>query len=200
LVVDGKTLGEKDSDRMKDLMVSGVNEVTRNFGKKVLFGAYRGFDVHICPAIVSKGENGFCFTLKGAGDQEFKPENLVYGFEGKFSLSGLFQRIDNFLAKGLDEAVEHSRDRARREATELETVKTAMDKEFPQQGELALVRENHSAIIRELQRMQDDSRYISTWEPKTSLVADQPPRPAPVPIPASMPMPAPEPRLMMRCG
>ena len=81
----------------------------------------------------------------------------------------LFQRIDNFLAKGLDEAVEAQRENARRDTAELDTVRAALGKEFPQKDELALVRENHGAIIRELQRMQDDAGYVSEWEPKTSL-------------------------------
>lgn len=82
--------------------------------------------------------------------------------------------MDNFLAKGLDDAVETQRENARQEKAELETVRAALGKEFPQQEELALARENHSAVIRELQRMQDDSSYVSTWTPKTSLTDEQP--------------------------
>lgn len=82
--------------------------------------------------------------------------------------------MNNFLARGLDEAVETQRENALQEKAEQETVKAALGKEFPQQEELALARENHSAVIRELQRMQDDASYISTWTPKTSLTAEQP--------------------------
>lgn len=39
---------------------------------------------------------------------------------------------------------------------------------------MALVRENHNSVIRELQRMQDDASYVSTWTPKTSLSDEQP--------------------------
>lgn len=45
----------------------------------------------------------------------------------------------------------------------------AWGKEFPQKAELALARENNSAVIRELQRMQDDANYVSQWTPKTLL-------------------------------
>ena len=107
---------------------------------------------------------------KGSSDRG----NLFYDFEENLSLAGLFQRIDNFLAKGLDESIERQRENARQEKAELETVKAALGKEFPQQEELALARENHSAVIRELQRMQDDSSYVSTWTPKTSLTDEQP--------------------------
>ena len=63
----------------------------------------------------------------------------------------------------------------------METVKAALGKEFPQQEELNLTRENHSAVMRELQRMQDDANYVSTWTPKTSLADGQTTAEAPQP-------------------
>ena len=180
LHIDGKVLKAKDNEKMRDQLIGGVKEVTRNASAKVLFGTYRGFDVHI--ERMSKlmgGSDGFRLTLKGAGGQEFKPNNLIYSFDEKFSLSGLFQRIDNFLAKGLDESITVHRDKARQEQAELETVKAAMGKEFSQKKELALTRENHSAVIRELQRMQDQPGYVSTWTPKTAYwnVVERSPQP-----------------------
>ena len=56
---------------------------------------------------------------------------------------------------------------------ELDTVKAALGQEFPQQGELALVRENHSAVMRELKRMQDEPGYVSEWQVKTALPETQ---------------------------
>ena len=112
------------------------------------------------------GTDGFRLCIKGADGHEFRPANLAYSFDDKLSLTGLFQRMDNFLAKGLDEWVGSQRKKASEERGELETVMAAMGKEFPQKEELALVRENHAAVIRELQRMQEDDNYVSTWEPK----------------------------------
>jgi hypothetical protein len=100
------------------------------------------------------------FANQGAGDHEFRSDNLVYGFEEKLSLSCLFQQLDNFLAKGLDDSIATSRENARRESAEQETEQAVLGKAFPQMGELALVRENNSAVIRELQRMQDDANYL----------------------------------------
>jgi hypothetical protein len=118
--------------------------------------------------------DGFCFILKGTGEQEFHPNNLTYSFEEKFSLSGFFQRMDNFLEKGLTQAIETYRANAGRELAELETVRAALGQEFPQKDELALVRENHGAVMRELQRMQNEPGYVSEWEPKISLdIADE---------------------------
>ena len=175
LRAEGKTFTAKDSEKIKDRLLEGVKEVTRDSSAKVLFGSYRGFEVYVERATMRmSGKDGFQLALLGAGKQEFRPGNPFYDFEEKFSLAGLFQRMDNFLAKGLDEAMEAQRENSRQEHAELETVKAALGKEFPQQEELALARENHGAVIRELQRMQDDSSYVSTWTPKTSLADEQP--------------------------
>lgn len=174
LRADGKTFTAKDSEKIKDRLLEGVKEVTRDSSAKFPFGSYRGFEVSVERAATRmSGKDGFQLSLRGAGEREFRPGNLFYDFEEKFSLAGLFQRMDNFLAKGLDEAVETHRENARQERAELETVNAALGKEFPQQEELALARENHNAVIRELQRMQDDSSYVSIWTPKTSLTDEQ---------------------------
>ncbi|WP_462431000.1 DUF5710 domain-containing protein, partial [Bilophila wadsworthia] len=174
LLADGKLLTEKDSEKIKNRLLDGVKEVTRNSSAKVSFGSYRGFDVHIVRSSLLYGSDGFRLTMRGEGEQEFLPDNLRYSFDDQFSLSGLFQRMDNFLAKGLDESIERQRENARQESAELETVKAALGKEFPQKDELTLAREKHGAVIRELQRMQDDSNYVSTWEPKKSLIVEPP--------------------------
>ena len=98
------------------------------------------------------GGDGFRLILQGAGEQQFQPDNLRYSFDDKLSLSGLFQRVDNFLGKGLDESIERQRENARQESAELETVKAALGKEFPQKDELTLARENHgfSASLRRI--------------------------------------------------
>ena len=77
--------------------------------------------------------------------------------------------MDNFLGKGLDESMAKFREKCRQEKAELATVQDALGKEFPQKAELALARENNSAVIREWQRMQDDASYVSQWTPKTLL-------------------------------
>ena len=117
----------------------------------------------------AQGGDGFRLVLKGTGEQNFQPDNLVYGFDEKFSLSGMFQRLDNFFEKGLDTSYQNYQNSARQEMAEMDTVKAALGQEFPQQGELGLVRENYSAVMRELKRMQDEPGYVSEWEPKMYL-------------------------------
>ncbi len=173
LTVDGKTFTARDSDKIRDRLLDGIKEVTRDSSAKFLFGSYRGFEVFVERSRRAGGKDGFQLSLLGAEEREFRPGNLFYDFEENLSLSGLFQRIDNFLAKGLDESITTQRENARQEKAELETVKSALGQEFPLQEELALVRENHNSVIRELQRMQDDASYVSTWTPKTSLTDEQ---------------------------
>ena len=152
---------------MKDLLLGCVKEVTRNVGAKALFGSYRGFAMHIVRYTQPfGGKDGFRIVVSGPGEQEFRPDNLIYTFDDKLSLSGLFLRMDNFLGKGLDESMEKFGEKCRQEKAELATVQEALGKEFPQKAELALARENNSAVIRELQRMQEDASYISQWTPK----------------------------------
>ena len=168
LRTDEGLLTDKDGDKMKDLLLGCVKEVTRNVGAKALFGFYRGFAMHIVRhAQPFGGKDGFRIVVSGPGEQEFRPDNLIYTFDDKLSLSGLFLRMDNFLGKGLDESMEKFREKCRQEKAELATVQDALGKEFPQKAELALARENNSAVIRELQRMQDDAGYVSQWTPKT---------------------------------
>lgn len=170
LRTDEGLLTDKDGDKMKDLLLGCIKEVTRNVGAKALFGSYRGFAMHIVRYTQPfGGKDGFRIVVSGPGEQEFRPGNLIYTFDDKLNLSGLFLRMDNFLGKGLDESMEKFREKYRQEKAELATVQDALGKEFPQKAELALARENNSAVIRELQRMQEDTSYISQWTPKTLL-------------------------------
>ena len=150
---------------MKNHLLDGIKEVTRNSSAKYSFGTYRGFDVFV-ERYRGFNNDGFRLSLKGAEGQEYRPGNLVYTFEDKFSLAGLFQRLDNFLATGFDDNIRAQREKASQEKAELQTIDSALGKEFPQKVELELTRENHAAVIRELQRMQDDPDYVSQWQPK----------------------------------
>ena len=173
LLVDGRILTDKHSEEIRDHLLSGIKETSRDSSAKVAFGNYRGFDVLITRCSVMGSGDGFCFIMKGAGNREFQPGNLIYSFEDKLSLSGLFQRMDNFLNAGLEKYIENQRQDAKLEQEELETVNQALGKEFPQKEELVLARENHAAVIRELQRMQEDSSYVSEWKPKEAYETAQ---------------------------
>ena len=168
--INGQTKFEKDSDQIKKAIVDSVKEITREPRKKSLVGSYRGFEVYALRSMQTASGDGFRFALKGVGEQEFQPDNLIYDFaDDKISLSGFFQRLDNFLDKGLAQSFQTYQTNVRREIAEIDTVNAALGQEFPQKEELALVRENHGAVMRELQRMQNEPGYVSSWEPKASL-------------------------------
>ena len=155
----------QDNEKMKNHLLDGIKEVTRNSSAKYPFGTYRGFDVFV-ERYRGFNNDGFRLSLKGADGLEYKPANLAYTFDDKLSLAGLFQRLDNFLATCFDDNIRAQREKANQEKAELQTIDSALGKEFPQKAELELTRENHAAVIRELQRMQEDPDYVSQWQPK----------------------------------
>jgi hypothetical protein len=174
-VVDGRILGEKDEAAIKTVFVDAVKSATKADGKKrVLVGVYRGFEVYAMRHLRVSDAEGFRFALKGSGEREFQPDNLVYSFDDTVSIGGWFQRLDNFLDTGLEKYFQGATTNMEREIAELTTVQAALGQVFPQQTELTLTRENHAAIMYELKRMQDEPQYVSAWEPKTALDAAQP--------------------------
>jgi pyruvate-formate lyase len=78
-----------------------------------------------------------------------------------------------FSGQGLGTVVSDYKGNIEREIAELATIQTALGQDFSQKDELALTRENHSAVMRELKRMQDEPGYVSAWEPKTAQDAEQ---------------------------
>jgi hypothetical protein len=78
-----------------------------------------------------------------------------------------------FLDKGLEQSFQTYKGNIELEIEELATVQTTLRQEFPQKDELALMRENHAAVIRKLKRIQDGLGYVSAWEPKTELDAEK---------------------------
>ncbi len=93
---DNKRLTGDNSAEMQNLFIGGAKEVMANRNKKMEFGNYRGFDVAIKFAPTG-GKDGFRFILANKSGQEFTGDNLAYAHDDKISLSGLFQRMDNFL-------------------------------------------------------------------------------------------------------
>ncbi len=123
---EGKLHTDKDSDKLKNFVVGGVKESMKT-GKSAVVGQYRGFT--ICARARPQSEQSFFVrkgTLKGMGDIEYAPENLTYTFEDKLSLSGFFQRVDNFLDKGpwsyMSKMMENYRTNNKKEQAEMETV------------------------------------------------------------------------------
>lgn len=154
----GSTLSRK-----KRLTTKAANATAKG-EKRPVVGTYRGFEISALKS--TWGSEGFRFAVKGSGDQEYLPDNMFYGFDESMSLSGWFQRLDNFLESGFEKIFANQKYIAEQDMVELATVQSALGQDFPQKAELALTRENYDAIMRELLRMQQDDKYVSTWEPK----------------------------------
>jgi hypothetical protein len=148
LVAGGRVLGEKDETAIKAAFVDGVKSAGKE--KRTLIGSYRGFEVYALRHSRLSDAEGFRFALKGNGEREFQPDNLIYSYDDKVSISGWFQRMDNFLDKGLEQSFQTYRGNIEREIAELATVRAALGQDFSQKDELALTRENHAAVMREL--------------------------------------------------
>jgi len=181
LTVNGRVLGVKDEKAIKTAFLDGVKSAQKG-EERALVGSYRGFEVYALRHWRFTGManvEGFRFALKGVGNQEFRPDNLTYSYDDTLSMSGWFQRLDNFLDKGLELDFMNTKANIKREIAEMATVQAALGQNFPQKDELTLTRENHDAVMRELRRMQDEPNYVSAWEPKTTLdVAQAAPAPA----------------------
>lgn len=156
----------KDINEIEKLFINGAKEVMAHRSKKIEFGNYRGFDVFIKFA-PNNAKDGFRFVLQNKKEQEFFSDNLVYAYDDKVCVLGLFRRMDNFLEKEFDLRLQRERFTYQREKEEIPHVQNELKKGFLQDDELKLVRENHNSVLRELKRMQEDSYYSSEWKPKT---------------------------------
>jgi len=107
LTVNGRVLGVKDEKAIKTAFLDGVKSAQKG-EERALVGSYRGFEVYALRHWRFTGManvEGFRFALKGVGNQEFRPDNLTYAYDDTLSMSGWFQRLDNFLDKGLEQGL-----------------------------------------------------------------------------------------------
>lgn len=140
-------------------------------------GKYRGFEIEV---FARRGT--VQFVVKG--HHTYQPDNLIYDKEDKFSLGGFLQRLDNFMSQ-FEVRLESAERGRRNELAELEKAKLELAKGFPQQQKLELLRKDVGDVMVELKKMQNDSNYVSAWQPaslggeQSSLPLQQPAAPAP---------------------
>lgn len=120
-------------------------------------GKFRGFDVEV---YARRGV--MQFVIKGA--LTYQPDNMAYTVEDKFSVNGFVQRLDNFMAQFEGRIAGAEAARAK-ELAELEKAKAELQKPFPQQRMLELLRKDVGDVMVELKRMQNDANYVSDWQP-----------------------------------
>ncbi len=108
LFVEGRPLDAKDDKKkIQERFKTQINQLPLGIlGKGFPVGTYCGFEIEVLKQ--RSDDNVFLFTLKGAGAVRY-PANLRYVFGEAFSLSGFFQRVDNYLDKRLDQVWKRKR-------------------------------------------------------------------------------------------
>jgi hypothetical protein len=143
-------------------MQFAVEGRARTMGDKpraIHVGKYRGFSIEV-EGIHEKLE----FTIKG--DRQYRPGNLVYNKDDKFSVTGLIQRLDNFV-NDFEDRIASAEQKKLNELAECAKAKADLGRPFAQMRELELTRKNLGDVMSELRKMQDNAEYVSTWQPAT---------------------------------
>lgn len=125
--------------------------------KDVTVGKFRGFDVEV---YARRGV--MQFVVRGA--LIYQPDNMAYAVDDKFSVSGFIHRLDNFMAQ-FEGRIAGAETARAKELAELEKAKLEMQKPFPQQRMLELLRKDVGDVMVELKKMQNDTNYVSDWQP-----------------------------------
>jgi hypothetical protein len=130
-------------------------------------GQYRGFKVSVAQAL-----SGECqFTLTGKSGA-YSPDTLKYGHGGTVPMGGLFQRMDNYMAR-FEDFIQDLEQSAQRQAQELTAAKKSQGRPFPQQERLEALRRDNREVLRELRLSQKDPSYKSAWKPSTPDMAGE---------------------------
>ncbi len=124
-------------------------------------GTYRGFDV----SVYADHWRALCFRVSGAGNHE--SDNLRYAADEKFSASGFLTRVDNYL-RTFEWRIQETEDLRGRELAEMGKAKQELLKPFNQLAQLEDLRADVRDVMAELQRIQADDRYMSTWRPRSA--------------------------------
>jgi len=134
-------------------------------------GEYRGFTVRAyCQAATRGKESSDMLWFELSGATTHSPNNLIYDARDKFSINGLFQRLDNALA-ALDGEVVATKERLVASVAEREGAKAERLKPFAQEQYLSDLRADMAEVMVELQRQQDDEKFKSRWKPRTIEIA-----------------------------
>jgi len=163
--VDGQVYGEKNRGDLSLVVGRAMKEVLTRPEQTKKVGLYRGFPVH-----VEAFRQGCQFVLEGKAGL-YNPLNLSYQKGEEFSIHGFISRLDNFLNKFEFNIVEVEKEKAKK-AEELVTARQSLGQVFPQQPELEALRQDNREVLRELQHMQNDPTYKSTWRPGGGVAKD----------------------------
>lgn len=175
-----RVYGEDDMESLLTVFQLAMKEkskdcVMRNLAQShtMLLGTYRGFEVSLY-AMHRRDSHAIQFVI--AGDSRYVPDNLFYGQDTKFSITGFFTRLDNFL-KGFDSRLDDIERERIAEIEELANVRQELQKPFAQQQKLEDLRQDVREVMTELKLMQADEQYVSSWQPRTGKADMAAPKP-----------------------
>ncbi len=166
MIIDGKCITTGNFDVVTKTITKGIHEIQALFTSKPKIGVYRGFEISIQNAPCD-GVKGFKFVISMPNGGEYTPKNLAYTEKDKFSLSGFFTRLDNFLTKGLEEEFQKEKTLFENEKKEFATTKNPKEHIFEQINDLEVAKHNHNAVLRELEYMKHNKNYVSKFVPLT---------------------------------
>lgn len=161
--INGRRYGHEEKEQLTGLLFESMKKAikyqatTTGFDQSHQVGNYRGFDVS-----VYAHRDEIQFLLKGT--QTYLPINLKYTANDKFNVNGFVQRLDNFMSQFEERIVGIETTRSN-ELIEFEKAKVELQKPFPQQQMLELLRKDTSDVLVELRKMQNDADYVSDWQP-----------------------------------
>jgi len=183
---NGRRIGPDDMKvLLEHLMTSMKAAIDRDVfhdKRPIDVGQYRGFGV----SVYMDGAR-LAFVVKG--EREHESDNLRYHREDKFNASGFLSRLDNFLAS-FEGHVAYAEQQRERDQQELERAKAEYGKPFAHMERLEALRADVRDIMAELQRIQADENYVSTWKPRSAGEAVPHVNPGQQPVPQAAPAPA----------
>jgi N12 class adenine-specific DNA methylase/predicted RNA methylase len=165
ILPNGRKLGEDDRKVLMEHVLSSMkialDRVKMRDDSMKTVGTYRGFEIQV----YGDRWDALCFRVTGAGDYE--SDNLRYKADEKFSVTGFLTRVDNYLGT-FEWRIREAQDLLAREASELEKAKQELLKPFAQMAQLEDLRADVRDVMAELQRIQADDSYVSTWRPRSA--------------------------------
>jgi N12 class adenine-specific DNA methylase len=160
---NGAVLGDEQRKELFDHLVARMKAALdyRAVGRKdaVHVGNYRGFAID-----VTAGASSLGFVITGRSGYE--SDNFRYGRDENISAIGFLARLDNYLAS-FESRIQETIDRRDAELAEYAKAQVELSKPFAQMQRLEDLRADNRDVLAELQRMQANDAYVSTWRPRT---------------------------------
>jgi len=160
---NGNVLGDEQRKELFDHLVARMKKALdhRAVGRSepVAVGSYRGFTID-----VTAGASSLGFVIRGR--TAYESGNFRYGRDENISAIGFLARLDNYLSS-FESRIKEATERRDAELSEYAKAQLELTKPFVQLQRLEDLRADNRDVLTELQRMQANDAYVSTWSPRT---------------------------------